>query len=125
VRQQNPAGQRAVPAPGLTSHRALVRFAVCKIAARAMRLLRMDAAGVRTPRTSRARRGACLSTGELRLQGPPMDAARPVRNNIEEGRFELRLGEGIAFLTYEVDDDRIELKHTEVPAGARGRGYGA
>ena len=39
-------------------------------------------------------------------------------------RFFARVG-GVAYLAYEREDDAIDLKHTVVPASARGRGVGA
>jgi len=47
-----------------------------------------------------------------------------VRNNLEAGRFELDLDGASAVLDYRIDDGRIVMAHTEVPAAHRGRGYG-
>jgi uncharacterized protein len=49
-----------------------------------------------------------------------MDAA--VRDNTEEGRYELDTEQGLAMMTYEIDGDVITILHTEAPPGTKGVG---
>lgn len=45
-----------------------------------------------------------------------------VRDNEAEHRYEVRAEGQVAILTYERDDNRITLLHTEVPPALEGRG---
>ena len=47
-----------------------------------------------------------------------------VENNQSNHRFELRVGEHVAFLTYRLSGATIHLNHTEVPEALRGQGMG-
>lgn len=47
-----------------------------------------------------------------------------VTDNQTRNRFELALGDGVAFLNYRLGADTITFTYTEVPEAARGRGYG-
>lgn len=56
------------------------------------------------------------------------DAPSPdqVRNNTGEGRFELEVDEGLAFMNYRVlTQGELGLIHTEVPEELSGRGIGS
>lgn len=53
----------------------------------------------------------------------PQDATSVV-DNPDEGRFELHLDEGLAYLSYTRMDGHLYILHTEVPAEAEGRGLG-
>jgi len=54
-----------------------------------------------------------------------MQTTKPVvRNNPEKSRFEIEVGGEIGVLDYEIDDGRMIMPHTEVPAAQRGNGYG-
>lgn len=48
-----------------------------------------------------------------------------VRDAPERGRFEIAIGDDVAFLAYTRDDGRITLDHTEVPPALEGRGLGS
>ena len=48
-----------------------------------------------------------------------------VVNNAAERRFEVRLGDEIAFTEYRIEDDAIRFPHTEVPKAFEGRGVGS
>lgn len=48
-----------------------------------------------------------------------------VERNQAAGRFEVRLGEQVAFLQYRISGQRILLIHTEVPRELEGRGLGS
>lgn len=50
--------------------------------------------------------------------------AEVVRNEAET-RFEARVGGGLAFLTYDENDGKLYLLHTEVPPEAEGHGIGS
>jgi predicted GNAT family acetyltransferase len=45
-----------------------------------------------------------------------------VENNKAANQFEIRTGEGLAFLQYEMESSKILLIHTEVPKELEGRG---
>lgn len=45
-----------------------------------------------------------------------------VRDNAAESRFELDLGQGIAFASYRRLPGRVVITHTETPRALRGRG---
>ena len=47
-----------------------------------------------------------------------------VRDNAAENRFELDLGQGIAFASYRRLPGRVVITHTETPRALRGRGIG-
>ncbi len=47
-----------------------------------------------------------------------------VRNNTEEGRFEVDVDGGLAISNYDIHGDTIYFTHTEVPEAAEGRGIG-
>lgn len=47
-----------------------------------------------------------------------------VRDNPEEHRFEIDLGDGVAIAQYMLRPGRIVFTHTEVPPGHGGRGIG-
>lgn len=47
-----------------------------------------------------------------------------VRDNAEAKRFEIDLGDGVAFAAYELRHDEIVFIHTEVPPGHEGEGVG-
>ncbi|MGE5357887.1 MAG: GNAT family N-acetyltransferase [Bacteroidales bacterium] len=57
--------------------------------------------------------------------GTEKDARPEVTHNSAAGRFELRQGESLAVLEYELDGGRIAMFHTGVPPELEGRGYGA
>ncbi|ACB94454.1 GNAT family N-acetyltransferase [Beijerinckia indica] len=48
-----------------------------------------------------------------------------VVDNIARHRFEMKVGEDVAFITYEQDNGRLILLHTEVPPSLGGRGIGS
>lgn len=48
-----------------------------------------------------------------------------VQNNEGAKQFEIREGGEVAFLTYRIDGDTIELVHTDVPQSLEGRGLGS
>ena len=48
----------------------------------------------------------------------------PVTNNESANRFEARVGENTAILTYMRQPDALVLTHTEVPEELEGRGLG-
>jgi predicted GNAT family acetyltransferase len=48
-----------------------------------------------------------------------------LRDNVAESRFEMDLGEEVAFLEYQRGADGLHLLHTEVPVALRGRGAGS
>jgi predicted GNAT family acetyltransferase len=48
-----------------------------------------------------------------------------VVNNSEAGRFEVRLGEDLAFVEYRLLASGILFPHTEVPLAFEGRGVGS
>jgi hypothetical protein len=48
--------------------------------------------------------------------------AAQVRDNREEGRFELEVEAGTAIAAYRLSDDRIVFTHTEVPQELEGQG---
>jgi predicted GNAT family acetyltransferase len=50
--------------------------------------------------------------------------ATDVVDNTERSRFEVRTDEGIAVLTYRIEDDRLVLVHTGVPPELEGHGVG-
>ena len=50
--------------------------------------------------------------------------APTIRNNPDEGRFEIEVEGEIGVLDYEIADGRMIMPHTEIPAGHRGNGYG-
>jgi predicted GNAT family acetyltransferase len=52
------------------------------------------------------------------------DARPAVRNNPAQGRFEIELDGEVGVLDYEIDNGRMIMPHTEVPAAHRGKGYG-
>ena len=47
-----------------------------------------------------------------------------VQNHPSEHRFEIRVGEEVAFLRYRLSGKTLNLIHTEVPDSLRGRGLG-
>lgn len=51
-----------------------------------------------------------------------MSTTPSVEHYPSEQRYELRLGEAQAILTYELEDDRITYTHTFVPVELRGQG---
>ena len=56
---------------------------------------------------------------------PSMRGGSPeVVNNHELRRFEIRIGDEVAQLTYKVRGSAIELIHTEVPLDLEGQGFG-
>src|SRR5690349_4893330 len=55
---------------------------------------------------------------------PESDPMMEVLNNQPAHRFELRVGEEAAFLSYRRSGTTINLVHTEVPDSLRGRGLG-
>ncbi len=48
-----------------------------------------------------------------------------VVDHVEQHRFEQRLGDEIAFVTYRRDGNTLHLLHAEVPASLVGRGAGS
>jgi predicted GNAT family acetyltransferase len=49
-----------------------------------------------------------------------------IHDNTEHHRFDVDLGDGVqGFVSYRLAPGVITLTHSEVPAGARGRGFGA
>jgi hypothetical protein len=61
--------------------------------------------------------------GDLRLRGTGIAAA--VRNNREKHRFELDVGDEIAFANYRLTPSTVIITHTETPRALRGRGIGS
>ena len=51
--------------------------------------------------------------------------ASELRDNVERRRFELPVGEHVAFVEYWRVGKRLHLMHTEVPAALQGRGAGS
>lgn len=45
-----------------------------------------------------------------------------VENRAERNRYEIVVGDQVAFLTYRHHDDHVSLNHTEVPVSLRGQG---
>lgn len=45
-----------------------------------------------------------------------------VRNNEDDYRFEVRTGDDVAYLEYDLDDEKIYFTHTEVPEAFEGQG---
>jgi hypothetical protein len=72
-----------------------------------------------TPRTSHAPRTDGEPFGEIRIEGH-------VRIDIdsEKGRFEIGVGEHVAFLEAIVEGPVLSIVHTDVPAQLRGDGLG-
>ena len=48
--------------------------------------------------------------------------ASPVRNNAALNRFELAIGDAIAYANYRITGDKVIITHTETPPALRGRG---
>jgi predicted GNAT family acetyltransferase len=48
-----------------------------------------------------------------------------VKDNKTLHRYEMAVGDAVAFLAYEREGDRITFTHTEVPAALAGRGVGS
>lgn len=48
-----------------------------------------------------------------------------IRDNTEQGRFELDVPGGTAFITYWLRGDVVIMLHAEVPRELRGQGFGA
>jgi predicted GNAT family acetyltransferase len=48
-----------------------------------------------------------------------------VRNNTEKHRFELDVGDEIAFANYRLTPSTVIITHTETPRALRGRGIGS
>ena len=48
-----------------------------------------------------------------------------VTDNPERHRFELRVGDAVAFATYRLERDRVVVTHTEVPSALNGQGIGS
>jgi predicted GNAT family acetyltransferase len=48
-----------------------------------------------------------------------------VRNNREKHRFELDVGDEIAFANYRLTPSTVIITHTETPRALRGRGIGS
>lgn len=53
------------------------------------------------------------------------DESVEVRRNEERSRLEAQVEGGTALLTYSVEEGRMSLLHTEVPAQVEGRGIGS
>lgn len=47
-----------------------------------------------------------------------------VERNEAEGRFEIRVGDDVAFADYRIDGGSIVFPHTVVPEAFQGRGFG-
>jgi predicted GNAT family acetyltransferase len=47
-----------------------------------------------------------------------------IRNNAEQKRFELQIGDEIAFVEYMIGKKNIAFTHTEVPPALEGKGVG-
>ena len=50
------------------------------------------------------------------------DESVVVADRPELKRYEIAIGDQVAYLTYRKNDDHVLLSHTEVPASLRGRG---
>lgn len=50
--------------------------------------------------------------------------APPVADRPDLNRYEIVIGDQVAFLTYRRRDDHVVLNHTEVPESLRGQGLG-
>jgi len=48
-----------------------------------------------------------------------------VRDNIEQSRFEMETGAGLAVADYRLSGETMTIYHSEVPMSLRGRGHGA
>lgn len=46
-------------------------------------------------------------------------------DNRNASRYELRIGDDVAYAEYRIDGDRIYFTHTYTPGALRGRGVGA
>ncbi len=46
-------------------------------------------------------------------------------NNLEQHRFELKVGDQLAIADYQLHGGRIRFTHTKVPASLQGKGVGA
>ena len=51
-----------------------------------------------------------------------MNTTLQLKDNAQNQRFELPVGEGLAFLSYRWQNGRLALMHTEVPESAEGKG---
>jgi uncharacterized protein len=49
----------------------------------------------------------------------------PVRNNAARQRFELDVGDALAFANYRLAPGTVIITHTETPVALRGRGIGS
>jgi predicted GNAT family acetyltransferase len=58
------------------------------------------------------------------MQGSMQQTVPQVRNNRDQGRFEIDLDGQLGILEYEIAEGRMIMPHTEVPVAQRGRGYG-
>ncbi len=47
-----------------------------------------------------------------------------IEHNIEDHRFEIRLGENVAYAEYRIRDDKILIMHVQVPPAFEGKGIG-
>jgi uncharacterized protein len=52
-------------------------------------------------------------------------ASQPVEDNPARGRYELRVGDDVAFVTYHREPGRITFLHTEVPPALEDHGVGS
>jgi predicted GNAT family acetyltransferase len=52
------------------------------------------------------------------------DTTPTVTDRLELDRYEIAVGDKVAFLSYRRHDDRVLLAHTEVPESLRGQGLG-
>ena len=62
----------------------------------------------------------CETVGEVVIDGP----IRALEIQRTPARFEVRVGDEIAFLTFRVTGSAMSIRHTEVPAALRGKGLG-
>jgi predicted GNAT family acetyltransferase len=53
---------------------------------------------------------------------PMIDGERTVRDNREAGRYELQVGDRVAFLDYRRTNGTVVLAYVETPVALRGRG---
>jgi predicted GNAT family acetyltransferase len=53
-----------------------------------------------------------------------MQSEQTVVNNPQKRQFEIQLGQEMGLLAYRQRPGQIELMHTEVPQGQRGKGFG-
>jgi len=59
------------------------------------------------------------------MNAPSTPPSLAVRNNTARQRFELDVGDALAFANYRLAPGTVIITHTETPAALRGRGIGS